>query len=322
MIVVPDQHVATEEHWFGVPGVTYESRGYFPDGGGFALINTTGSAFSAHEHEGHRINLLLCGREREWLKGAQREFGPGEVSLVPAGESHYSPNDYGPMRYLTIAVPNDLMFCHWWKDIHRSVFAPMIWHLFGCVRDAAALPVQIESAYLELVESLTSIVFPHCDDAKWLVNVVQKMMDDPTGIKSLVQLAEEAGVHRCHFAKTIKARFRCTAGDLIMKRRVQLAAKQLVHSDDTMAAIAADFEFFDQSHMGRWFRRCFGLTPLQYRQLFRCHIKTDTGRVTYWLYPKRHLETVTFIYLSNLQSAVLPVGDTFHRPLRAHRRNC
>jgi AraC-like DNA-binding protein len=42
-------------------------------------------------------------------------------------------------------------------------------------------------------------------------------------------------------------------------------ARQLLRAGGRIAAIAADTGFADQSHLGRCFRRAFGVTPGQYR---------------------------------------------------------
>ncbi|GAB3444981.1 helix-turn-helix transcriptional regulator [Insolitispirillum peregrinum] len=42
-------------------------------------------------------------------------------------------------------------------------------------------------------------------------------------------------------------------------------ARQLLRSQQAIADVAAETGFADQSHLGRWFRRCFGVTPGHYR---------------------------------------------------------
>ena len=48
--------------------------------------------------------------------------------------------------------------------------------------------------------------------------------------------------------------------------RLTWAAGRLTDSDDTIAQIALQAGFFDQSHFTRTFKRQFGLTPLAYRK--------------------------------------------------------
>ena len=45
-------------------------------------------------------------------------------------------------------------------------------------------------------------------------------------------------------------------------------ARQLLGRGLAPAQVAADLGFADQSHLGRWFRRAYGVTPAYYRQ--RC----------------------------------------------------
>jgi AraC-like DNA-binding protein len=42
-------------------------------------------------------------------------------------------------------------------------------------------------------------------------------------------------------------------------------ARRLLRAGRSIAAVAAETGFSDQSHLGRWFRRVFGVTPGRFR---------------------------------------------------------
>jgi transcriptional regulator GlxA family with amidase domain len=42
-------------------------------------------------------------------------------------------------------------------------------------------------------------------------------------------------------------------------------ARGLLRAGEDIAGVAAETGFADQSHLGRWFRRAFGVTPGRYR---------------------------------------------------------
>jgi AraC-like DNA-binding protein len=53
-------------------------------------------------------------------------------------------------------------------------------------------------------------------------------------------------------------------------------ARFLLAKGDPLAEVAMKLGFADQSHMGRWFRRAYGLTPASYRK--RCSNLPDASR--------------------------------------------
>lgn len=81
-------------------------------------------------------------------------------------------------------------------------------------------------------------------------------------------IAADEGVSREHFSR----RFRRVAGigpqGFRLLRRLNEARLRL-KGPDSIAAIAADLGFADQSHLGRLFRQAFGVTPRAYRLMMR-----------------------------------------------------
>jgi transcriptional regulator GlxA family with amidase domain len=57
--------------------------------------------------------------------------------------------------------------------------------------------------------------------------------------------------------------------DYLRTVRVQAAQRMLAGTTTSIAAIAADTGFTDQSHFTRRFRQSTGLTPAAYRRRFR-----------------------------------------------------
>ena len=67
----------------------------------------------------------------------------------------------------------------------------------------------------------------------------------------------------------MKRIFQLSAGQYLMKIRVDAAARLLQHSDEAISDIALHVGFFDQSRLSRVFRRVTGMTPGQYRRIIR-----------------------------------------------------
>ena len=76
------------------------------------------------------------------------------------------------------------------------------------------------------------------------------------------------------FERKFAASFHLTPQRYLRKLRLRLASRALVYSDRTLAEVAIDTGFSDQSHFTREFRRHFGRTPRDYREH---HARDDSG---------------------------------------------
>jgi len=86
---------------------------------------------------------------------------------------------------------------------------------------------------------------------------------------SLEVLAGIAGLSLSYFSRAFKQSEGVAPHDYLMRRRVHRALELLAGTDLPLSAIACASGFSDQSHLARWFRQHFGITPSRYRWLTR-----------------------------------------------------
>lgn len=101
--------------------------------------------------------------------------------------------------------------------------------------------------------------------ARWIERVRDRLHDEFAERLHLDDLARGAGVHPAHLTKCFRLRFGCSVGDYVRRLRVAAALRLITETDQTLAAIAAQTGFSDQSHMGRVVRRETGRTPAVWR---------------------------------------------------------
>jgi len=70
-----------------------------------------------------------------------------------------------------------------------------------------------------------------------------------------------------HLAKVFRAHEGVTPSEFVRVQRVEWARRQLLRSVDSLAAIALEAGFADQSHFTRCFRRVTGISPGRYRKI-------------------------------------------------------
>jgi AraC-like DNA-binding protein len=83
----------------------------------------------------------------------------------------------------------------------------------------------------------------------------------------LDDLARACGVDRFRLTRAFKAAFGLAPHAYLIQLRLA-RARQLLARGDSPAQVASALGFADQSHLGRWFRRAYQLTPADYRK--RC----------------------------------------------------
>ncbi len=89
-------------------------------------------------------------------------------------------------------------------------------------------------------------------------------MDQDLGLDDLVRAT---GVDRFRLSRAFKAAFGLAPHAYLVQLRLA-KARRLLAAGQPPALVAMSLGFADQSHMGRWFRRAYGLTPAHYRK--RC----------------------------------------------------
>lgn len=83
----------------------------------------------------------------------------------------------------------------------------------------------------------------------------------------LDELATVAGVDRFRLSRAFKASFGLAPHAYLVQLRLSVARK-LLRQGLAPAQVAMELGFADQSHLGRWFRRAYGMSPAAYRK--RC----------------------------------------------------
>ncbi|WP_238858304.1 AraC family transcriptional regulator [Faunimonas pinastri] len=91
------------------------------------------------------------------------------------------------------------------------------------------------------------------------------LQDDMTAEFGADELARRAGAeNRFQLARAFRAAYGTSPHAFLVQIRLT-QARRLLKAGMRPASVAAACGFSDQSHLGRWFRRAYGLTPAEYR---------------------------------------------------------
>lgn len=95
------------------------------------------------------------------------------------------------------------------------------------------------------------------------IDHIHKHFDEPL---RLPQLAEMAGLSVYQFDQRIRVLFHVTAGQYLVKVRIDEACERLSSGDEAIAQIALACGYSDQSAFSRQFKQAVGISPLAYRK--------------------------------------------------------
>lgn len=94
---------------------------------------------------------------------------------------------------------------------------------------------------------------------------IHRHYDEPLRLPTL---AEMAGLSVYQFDQRIRALFHVTAGQYLVKVRIDAACKRLTATVEPIAQIALSCGYSDQSAFSRQFKQAVGISPLAYRREF------------------------------------------------------
>ena len=84
----------------------------------------------------------------------------------------------------------------------------------------------------------------------------------------LNDVAATLGVNPSYLSTLFKQHEGISFTDFVLREKIELAKTLLLYSHATYAQIAATLGFSSQSHLGKYFKRQTGMTPIQFRRRF------------------------------------------------------
>ncbi|WP_460160637.1 AraC family transcriptional regulator [Pseudomonas sp. S2_B10] len=248
-----------------------------------------GHAYDPHWHDSFLVGVTEQGVQQFNCRRVRHRSTPGHVFLLEPGEIHdgHAPTEDGFTYSMLYLDP------HWLeRELHalfeeapadsQPGFADTLSHdprlsaaivqAFHALHDGD-LRIVRQTALDGLLASLTRHLDwrkrQHFDPRLPLVAQVARDYLHAHTYEDigLDDLAQACGVDRFRLTRAFKAAFGLAPHAYLIQLRLA-KARQLLARGETPAQVASVLGFADQSHLGRWFRRAYQLTPADYRK--RC----------------------------------------------------
>jgi AraC family transcriptional regulator len=230
-----------------------------------------------HAHELAFFALQLQGDYREQYGRQVKEFGALTIAFRPAGIPHQ--DEVGPrgVRFFEIEIrpswQKALEDCSGALDTacDDCIGGELLWlgmKLFLETRGPASDDICVQSLVSELLAKVGGMPRERAKEApSWLHRILDKLNSQYCERLTLDELGKEAGVHAVHLSRVFRKCVGEGIGEYVHRLRIQAACRRMSVPGSTLAEIAAEAGFADQSHFTRAFRRVTGMNPGTFRAL-------------------------------------------------------
>jgi AraC family transcriptional regulator len=232
-------------------------------------------AIGLHEHECSYFLLPFAGGYRETHDGATITYDPFSIGFHPAGFVH-SDEILGPEKFFAIELQDE------WQSRIGHLFDVSAWRFELQHGEAVWLAVQLLQCFLNdelddefevdsIVSEMLGIALRLVDRDRpqraWVGDVKRLLQDNYAARISLEELGGRIGIHPGSLSRGFRLDEGITVGEYLSRIRVQRACRQMAGANVTLAEVAAECGFADQSHLTRVFKSITGSPPGVFRDL-------------------------------------------------------
>lgn len=235
----------------------------------YEAVYPCGLHMPMHSHEPAHLSIVLSGGFEETLPPLKWQVGPGRVLFRPAEGEHdvrfgpvhthilsvqlrSSVTDYARDAKIPISQPADL------SGTRSSWLVARIHDEFRS--DDSVSDLAIDALILDMLVELGRAKFSDTSDVK-IKKVEERLRENLNRKISMDELAKEVGMHPMSLARAFRRVHRTTIGTYVRRLRLERATQLLTHSNLSLAEIARELGFADQSHFSRVFKAETGFTP-------------------------------------------------------------
>lgn len=230
----------------------------------------------SHSHAELSVGYVDLGSTSVRVKDSAWVLHPGDALCIPPGWVHLCEPDAGVYRFMVLYVKAAWFYGSFGVDARdllpfkTSLGPAEISSTAAFFRDFSALDsFEFESSLFELLDILLrDTVRPR--DAPGKTNIplerakayIDRHFTEEISLDALASLCD---TNKYTLIRTYRERYRLTPHAAILDARMKLA-RELLTSGGSIAAIAAECGFADQSHFDKTFKLYVGIAPSEYRK--------------------------------------------------------
>jgi AraC family transcriptional regulator len=235
-----------------------------------------GATLPSHSHASPYFTFTLRGSYRERYEGRSRLCMAGTAVGHPAHETHSQLFEREPTLLMRLAFGDPVtpgtseLGVAGPTALRSPLLARTAWRLHHELRSADAYTEMIvEGLAYELAGQTLRGADSWGGSRRRALQAQTLLRSSLRRRTSPGSIATQLGISRATLYRDFTTAFGCSPGEYLRRTRIDGAAAALANDRRPIAAIAADYGFYDQSHFDRVFRSALGVTPSEYRRSVR-----------------------------------------------------
>ena len=239
------------------------------------VVYDAGVQLARHAHEAPFFALSMDGAYRESSSGRTFECRPRSVVFHAAGEEHAISIDKAAIRCFVVeldsveieqrygsALPHSLI-CADGGDLATLLTA--MYREFRYSDSCSSLAIQ--GLVLQLLAAGARKDRDEGGRPSWVDRITELLHERFRSAMTLEEIAAEVGVSPAQASAAYRQTYHRGIAEQQRRLRIDFASRRLLDRDATIAQIAVEAGFADQSHFARTFREITGMTPKRYRSM-------------------------------------------------------
>jgi len=242
-----------------------------------------GQAYAPHAHGGYGLAITTQGVQSFNYRGVLRHSLPGNVVVLHPGEKHDGQaGSEQPFVYRGMFIDT--------ADVQEILGGYGLPFLAGGVAISAPLVSVAKRALEDLARPLDKMEYQEIlHDFAHIMRCIENNKVKHTTVNfnamklareyicdsldseiTLEKLAEITGYSKWQITKDFRSLYGESPYRYLISRRLS-RAKEMLEQGRSVAFVANELCFSDQSHFTRQFKKCFGITPFAWQQLIIGH---------------------------------------------------
>lgn len=226
-----------------------------------------------HSHENTSISFLLSGTHQEDLCGRHHHRLPGDIKVVPAGETHRCYGYQGQARKINLDLNPALLkqmelgsdaVIKLLQDSQRTKFMLIkLYQELSAGEDTCEVDLQL--LLFQLLQRSDRVPGTGKHTPAWVIQLKEILHDEWTAHLDLHDLALRLGVHPVTISRYFPQYFDTTLGLYQKQLKIDHALHLIKATKMSLTEIAYSCGFADQAHFTRTFKVITGFLPKDYR---------------------------------------------------------